>query len=76
MIEDKGHVLFEWEVPKDWPNFSGIDDIPSAYRVISRPTAVGGLYVEARYGDGSWFANPSSMRPLVRKLLQLLGKIE
>jgi len=62
-------IIFEWELPKDYPNFTGHDDLPEAYRVVEHDKAVGGIVVYARW-KGEWEANPWSMRPLIRHLLK------
>lgn len=61
-------LIFEWEVPDDWPNFSGHDDLADAYRVYEDTKAAGGVVVEARF-NGEWCPNPWSCRPLIRHLL-------
>uniref|UniRef100_A0A6M3K899 Uncharacterized protein n=1 Tax=viral metagenome TaxID=1070528 RepID=A0A6M3K899_9ZZZZ len=61
-------IIYEWELPKDHPNFSGHDDLPEAYRVIESEKAAGGIIVYAKY-HGEWEANPWNTRTLIRQLL-------
>ena len=66
--------IFEWELPKDHPNFTGHDDLPEAYRVFKdEKGCVGGIMIEARW-NGKWEANPWNTRTLVRHLLEKLDK--
>jgi len=66
--------IFEWELPKDHPDFTGHDDLPEAYRVFSAEPGkiTGGIMVEARW-NGKWEANPWNTRTLIRHLLGLLS---
>lgn len=68
---DVMEIIYLWEVPKNFPNISGYDDIPEAYRVVREEKANSGILVEARY-NGKWHTNPWSMRPVVRHLLEKL----
>lgn len=69
---DNGKLIFEWEVPQDYPNFTGMDDVAEAYQVYELPGASGGIVVHAKY-HGEWMVNPWSARPLIRHLLNLLS---
>ncbi len=71
----KMKLIFEWELPKDHPNFSGYDDLPEAYRVSENNDATCGIVIEARW-HGEWKANPWNTRTLVRHLLRELKKME
>ena len=64
-------IILEWEVPKDFPNFTGHDDIAEAYRIYENPKACSGIVVEAKY-RGEWEANPFSTRALIRHLMDLI----
>jgi len=65
-------VIFEWDVPADYPNFSGVDDLAKRFIVVKHNKADGGVIVFGHYGDSrGWVAN-SALRPLVRHLLALL----
>ena len=66
-------VIYIWEIPDDYPNFSGHDDIPEAYRVIENEEATAGVIVESRI-RGKWGANPWNTRTLVRHLLSELNR--
>jgi len=65
--------IFEWEVPDDFPNISGDDDIPRAYKVAEVKQANSGIVVYCKY-DGDWIANPWSYRPLIRELIKRLNQ--
>jgi hypothetical protein len=67
-------IIFEWELPKDHPNFTGHDDLPEAYRVYKDESGdvTGGIMVSARW-NGEWKVNPWNMRTLVRHLLELIS---
>lgn len=71
----EGNLTYEWEVPKDWPNFSGYDDLPEAYRVYESDTATSGVIIEAKF-NGKWSVNPWNTRTLVKHLLEDLGRTE
>jgi hypothetical protein len=68
-------TVYYWELPKDQPDFSGYDDLPTAYRVNVNTSAAGGIIVYAKYGN-EWIANPWNNRTIIRQLLIELGKIE
>lgn len=69
-----GKIIFEWTLPPDHPNFTGIDDLPEAYRVIENPEASGGIIIEAKF-RGVW-DRPWNVRPLVRELLLQLQDLK
>jgi len=71
MADDK-KTVYEWEVPKDHPNFTGYDDLAKAYRIVYSDKASGGCIVEAKYND-KWIASSWSARPLIRHLFDLLN---
>lgn len=64
-------ILFEWDVPKDYPNFSGYDDIAEAYRVVENKIAASGIVVHSKY-HGKWSVHNQSCRPLIRYLVSLI----
>ena len=66
-------LLYEWEIPADYPRVTTHDDLPEAYRVLENKEASGGCIIEARY-KGKWDINPWSVRPLVKHLLDQLKK--
>ena len=66
-------LLYEWEIPADYPRVTTHDDLPEAYRVYENKEASGGCIIEARY-KGKWDANPWSVRPLVKHLLDQIKK--
>ena len=70
-----GTIIYKWELPRDYPNFSGYDDLPDAYRVCITEQGVSGIWIEALY-NGEWIVNPGNTRTLVRHLLHELGKID
>lgn len=63
--------IFEWEIPKNHPNFTGDDDLPDAYRVFEDEKCSGGIMIEALY-HREWEPNPSNTRPLIRHLLKTI----
>ncbi len=65
---DEEEKIYEWVIPPDYPNFSGFDDLPEAYRVFKNQKASGGVIVEARY-KGKWEANPWNTRTLIRHMV-------
>jgi len=74
-VTSKMKLIFEWEIPKSYPDLSGFDDVPGAYRVFENKDAVCGIVVEARW-DGHWEANPWNTRTLIRHLLLELKKMK
>lgn len=46
------------------------EDMAQEYAVIAEPSANGGLVVYAKHLDGTWAANPWSVRFLIRELLE------
>jgi hypothetical protein len=62
-------LIYEWNVPKDHPNFSGYDDLPESYRVFECDRASAGIIVEAKY-RGEWITNPWNTRTLIRHFLE------
>lgn len=66
-------TMYEWEVPKDHPNFTGCDGTPDAYRVLECKEASGGIIIEARW-RGVWEVNSWNTRALVRHLLQTIDR--
>jgi len=66
--DDNVKTIYEWELPKDHPDFSGHDDLPEAYRVIESKKATGGIVIYAKW-QGEWEANPWNTRTLIRQLL-------
>ena len=68
-------IIYKWELPKDHPNFTGYDDLPTAYRVIKDKEAACGIIVEAKY-HGRWTVNPWNMRSLVKHLIDKTSDIK
>lgn len=67
--------IYEFKLPEDHPNFTGYDDLPTAYRVFESKTATGGVVVEALY-NGQWITNPWNTRTLVRQLVTELNNLK
>lgn len=66
------NLFYEWEVPEDYPNYSGFDDIAQIYQVYFSDKANGGCIIKAKY-HGEWRI-PFSNRPLIRHLVELIKK--
>ena len=62
-------IIFEWTVPPGHRDYSGRDDIPEAYRVISNDSADCGIVIEAKF-RGRWTVNPWNTRTLVYELIK------
>jgi len=46
-------IIYEWELPSDYPNYTGFDDLPEAYRVSELDNACGGIVIYAKW-KGKW----------------------
>lgn len=69
-LEEGDRIIFEWEVPEDYPrDKSRCDDIAEAYCITEDKKAASGIVIWAKY-RGEWSCNPTSVRPLVKYLLE------
>jgi hypothetical protein len=68
-----GDIIYEWKVPKDFKNYTGIDDLAEAYIVVSNENAMGGIVVYSKYKDGEWVVHHSTSRPLINHLVTRLN---
>ena len=70
-----GELLLRFPGPKP---VTPHDDVAQEYAIVRQPTACSGLIVFARWGDSQrndsdgWEANPSSMRPVIAALLEMI----
>jgi hypothetical protein len=65
-------ILYTWQ-PKKSEKANLYEDVADAYVVVEEPQALSGFIVYGLYGE-RWVANPFNMRPLIRKMLQDLGR--